>query len=188
MKLRKRRHDVATISGFVASPEAAEAAVEVLTASGIPRDLVEVVVSSTSDDRLYQGRARRLGTLALPYAGIGGLVGLLASVILSLQILVLPGFNLPERLARVQLLGPNIGALAGAIVGASIGALRRREPKGVYTRAAERDAILIIVLDRPRAEAPIVARLLEELDAEDVRIDQEAEAAAPDAPEPTPQT
>ena len=44
MKLRKRRHDVATISGFVASPEAAEAAVEVLTASGIPRDLVEVVV------------------------------------------------------------------------------------------------------------------------------------------------
>lgn len=188
MKLRRRRHDLATISAFVASPEAAENAVEVLTAGGIPRDLVEVVVSSSADDRFYHGRARRLGTLALPYAGIGGLVGLLASVILSLEILVLPGFNLPERLARVQLLGPNIGAIIGALLGGLVGALRRREPKGVYARAGEREAILVIVFDRPRAEAAIVARLLEELGAEDVRIDQEEEVAVTAPPEPAPQT
>ena len=187
MKLRKRRHDLATISGFLATPEAAETAVEVLTAGGIPRDLVEVIVSSTTDDRLYQGRARRLGTLALPYAGIGGLVGLLVSVILALQILVLPGFDLPEHLARVQLIGPNIGALGGAVAGALIGTLRRREPKGVYARAGERDAILIVVLDRPAAEAPIVSRLLEELGTEDVRIEHEEETPAP-SPEPAAQT
>ena len=189
MKLRTRRHDLATISAYMASPEATESAVEVLMAAGIPRDLIEVVVSPKGDEHYYRGRARRLGTLALPYAGVGGLIGLLASIVLSLQILVLPGFNLPERLARVQLLGPNVGAVAGAILGGLIGALRRRMPKGVYARACERDAILLVVFDRPRAEASIVARLLEELGAEDVRIELEEQAApAPGAPAPVPQT
>ena len=183
MNIRKRRHDIATISGFVASPEAAETAVEVLTASGIPRDVVEVVVSPGADDRFYQGRARRLGTRALPYAGIGGLLGLLASVILSLEILVLPGFNLPERLARVQRVGPNVGAIGGALLGAVIGALRRRKPKGVYARAGEREAILIVVLDRPSTDAPLIARLLEELGTEAVQIEREEDVHAP-APEP----
>ncbi len=187
MKLRKRRHDLATISGYVEKPEAAESAIEVLTASGIPRDLVEVAVSPSADDKFYAGRARRLGTLALPYAGVGGLIGLLVSVILSLEILVLPGLDVPERLARVQLLGPNYGAIGGALVGALIGALRRRRPKGVYARACEREAILVMVHDRPRAEADVIAQLMNELGVQDVRIDVEEEVPTA-APETAPQT
>ena len=186
MKLRRHRHHLATISGYVTSPEAAEMAVEVLTAAGIPRDLVEVAVSPSSDAKFYGGRARRLGTLALPYAAKGGLAGLLVSVILALEILILPGFELPEKLARVQLYGPNYGAVGGAILGAIIGTFRRQKPKGVYGRACERDAILIVVHDRPSAEARLVARLIEELGVEDVRIDEEAPTPAPTA-EPVPQ-
>lgn len=185
MTWRRNRNGLSNVSGFVTSPDAAETAVEVLLAGGIPRDLVEVVVSPGGNEEHYGGKARRLGTRTLSYAAKGALIGLFASIILSLYLLILPGFRLPEQLAFVQLLGPNIGTLLGAVVGGLAGALQQRQPKGVYARVGERDAILLVVLDRPREQAPVVVRLLEELGVEDVRIEPQEAPAAPELPAPT---
>lgn len=175
---RRARQDVATVSSFFTSTEAVERAVEVLLAAGTPRDLVDVVVGPRADARFYEGRVRRLGTLALPYAAEGALAGLFVSIALSLYILVLPGFEVPRRVALVQLLGPNLGAVIGALLGAAIGALRPREASGAYARALDRDAILLVVFERHRDHAPVISRALADLGGEDVRVDVEDEPAA----------
>jgi hypothetical protein len=51
-------------------------------------------------------RARRE---VFKYGGIGGLVGLSLSALVSLGIVAMPGFAPPGIIAVVQLLGPNIG-------------------------------------------------------------------------------
>jgi hypothetical protein len=158
------------VSAFCASKERIEDAVEHLTGAGIPRDLVEVVVSESAARRHYEGHVRALGTLALSGASKGALVGLFAGIIVSLETLLLPGFDLPRPLSLVQLLGPNVGAMAGAIIGGLVGALWKRKPRGVYARVSERDAILIVVLGRSPSEASSVARVLTALGGEDVRI------------------
>lgn len=187
MRRGRNRRGLATVSGFVTTPEEAETAIEVLLAGGVPRDLVEVLVSSRANEEHYGGKAYRLGTLALPYAAAGALIGLFAGIVVSIDLLLIPGFELPDRIARVQLLGPNMGTMVGAVIGAIVGALRRREPHGVYARVGERDAILLVVFDRPLLQAPAVARLLEELGVQDVRIDQEAPAALPEAAQRLPE-
>lgn len=168
---RKALGDAVTVSAFFTSTDAVERAVEVLLAAGTPRDLVDVVVGPQAAARFYEGRVRRLGTLAVPYAAKGALIGLFTSIALSLYILILPGFEVPRHVALVQLLGPNLGAVIGGILGAAIGALRPRSAVGAHARALERDAILLVVLERRRDHAPVVSRALSDLGGEDVCVD-----------------
>lgn len=184
--MKRRAHiDELIVSGFLSSDEEVERTIEELLAAAVPRDLVEVVVSAEGSKKHFGGRARSMGTLALPDAAKGALVGLGIGIVLSLEIFLLPGFELPRHLSIIHLLGPNVGAIGGALVGALAGALSRRKARGVWARVRGRDDVLVVVRGRSREEAPIVARLLRAHGAADVRID---EPRAPESVrEPSPQ-
>lgn len=141
-----------TLSAFFATPDVVEGAVRDLVEHGVPRDLVEVIVSPEANKAHYGGRARRLGTQTMRYAGAGALLGLLAGVVLSLEIiLVFPGFEPPAReLSIGQLLGPNVGMMLGLVIGALIGVFVKRRSTGPLARIRGREDILIAV----RAVAP----------------------------------
>lgn len=148
-------HDVAAI----------ERALERLYDAGIPRDLIEVVVSRDAAQQFYGARGpgapRAPGRETWRYAGIGGLIGFLGGVGLSLMMVAWPGLDAPGGLALVQLAGPNFGTVAGAAVGAIVGASRRQRPLPRHARAAEASqAIVLAVQARDEREAGLLLSLL----------------------------
>lgn len=168
---RPGRLEPVVISALYATREAVEAAMRRLYDAGVPRDLIDVVVSREAAERFYPGRTRGPGREVFQYAGIGGLAGLIAAVALSLAIVAWPGMQPPGTTAIVQLLGPNIGAVGGAMVGAIYGFFRRRRPNRRYARTAEAaSAILLLVRTRGAAEVPALRDILAASGGRDVDV------------------
>ncbi len=152
-----------------------ERALDSLYDAGTPRDLIEVVVSRDAAQRFYGDASSRRaprapGRETWRFAGIGGLVGFITGVALSLVMVAWPGIDAPGGLALVQLAGPNLGTVAGAAIGAVIGAFRRPQPNPAFARAAEAaNAILFSVRARDRHEAELLAQLVARQGARDVQ-------------------
>jgi hypothetical protein len=142
-------------------------ALDALYDAGTPRDLIEVVVSREAERRFYADvkgvRAPRApGRETWRFAGIGALAGFIGGTGLSLVMVAWPGLDAPGGLALVQLAGPNFGTVAGAAVGAIVGAGRRQRPQPRHARAAEEaNAILLAVRARHEEEAALLLGLLE---------------------------
>lgn len=144
-----------------------------LEVAGVPRDLIEVVVSREAAERFYPGGARAPGREVFRYAGRGGLAGLIAAAVLSLAIIAMPGENPPGTTALVQLLGPNFGAVAGALLGALFGALRRRRPSRRHARAAEAaSAILLVVRTRAEEDVAVLEEIMGASGGREIRVER----------------
>jgi len=102
-------------------------------------------------------RARRE---VFKYGGIGGLVGLSLSALVSLGIVAMPGFAPPGIIAVVQLLGPNIGTVAGAALGALFGTFHRQRLDRRFARAAEASSILLAVRTQSSGDAATLERII----------------------------
>ena len=159
------------VTALATDPAVVERMLDALYTAGVPRDLVEVVVSRDAARRYYgAARVRRPGREAFRYAGIGGLVGFVGGVVLSLIMVAWPGIDAPGGLAIVQLAGPNFGTITGATVGAIIGWFRRQRPDARHARAAEAaNAIVVSVTARGEEELARSERLLRESGGSDVR-------------------
>jgi hypothetical protein len=166
---RREQH---AASALFDTPEAVEAALVSLVRAGVPRDLIDVVVSPQAAQRHYKGLARQSGGAALRFAGIGGLLGLAIGAALSFAIIAWPGFQAPGAVAFVQLLGPNLATVLGALLGAAFGMTRGRPAERRHRRAAEApDAIVMAVATRSREEAELLARLLAESSGREARVE-----------------
>lgn len=176
----ERMREPLSVTALFDTPEGVERALDVLYSAGTPRDLIEVVVSREAADRFFataprqwRPRARRRETWR--YAGMGALIGFLCGVVLSLIMVAWPGIEAPGGLALVQLAGPNFGTIAGAAIGALIGAFRRQRPDPRYARAAEAaNAVVLAVSARSESEATLLAQLLAGQGGRDVRIERRA--------------
>jgi len=167
-----RRPQPHSVSASFRSPEAVQAALEHLVRAGIPRDLVDVVVSPAAAEKFYPGRARERGRDSLRLAGVGGLVGLGIGSLVSLILLMLPGFADQGLTPYVQLIGPNFATVTGAMIGAIIGLFRRRRPDPRHSRAAaEPDAIIMVVTMRSREDAERTAKILARAGGAEPRIE-----------------
>lgn len=164
-----------TITALFDDPAKVERALDALYTAGMPRDLIEVVVSRDAAERFYarlpERRAPRPpGRETWRFAGIGALAGFLAGVVISLVMVAWPGIDAPGGHALVQVAGPNMGTVAGAAVGAVIGSFRRQRPKARHARAAEAaHAIVFAVATRSEEEGALVGRLLTENGGREVR-------------------
>ena len=173
----QRMPEPLTVTTLFDDSASVERALDALYAAGTPRDLVEVVVSRDAAQRFYadaRGKltARPPGRETWRYAGIGGLAGFVGGVIMSLIMVAWPGIEAPGGLALVQLAGPNVATMAGAAIGALIGATRHRRPNPRHARAAEAaNAIVLSVAAREDAEAALLAQLLANQGGRDVRIE-----------------
>lgn len=136
-------------------------ALEQLIRSGVPRDLIDVVVSPEAARRFYPDTARGPGNDALRFAGAGGLIGLVVGSVVSLALIMVPGFFDSGVIPYVQLIGPNFITVCGALIGALIGLFRSRRPNPRHARALEEpDSIIMVVTLRSRDEAEQVSRIL----------------------------
>lgn len=173
----QRLYEPVDVTALFDEPAAVERALDALYTAGTPRDLIEVVVSREAAARFYasvprHGAPRGLGRETWSYAGAGALIGFAAGVLISLVMVAWPGIDAPGGLALVQLAGPNIGTVAGAAIGAVIGALRRRHPKARHARAAEAaNAIVVAVAARSEREAELLGQLLAEYGGRQVRME-----------------
>ncbi len=165
-----------TVTALFDDVTVVERTLDSLYDAGTPRDLIEVVVSRDAAKRFYgdasRGQAPRApGRETFRFAGIGGLVGFIAGVALSLVMVAWPGIDAPGGLALVQLAGPNLGTVAGAAIGAIVGAFRRQQPNPAFARAAEAaNAILFSVRARDRHDAELLAQLITRQGARDVQL------------------
>ncbi|HEY0972838.1 MAG TPA: hypothetical protein VGE02_17850 [Gemmatimonadales bacterium] len=160
------------------TPVDVEHALDALYTAGTPRDLIEVVVSREAAERFYSSAAgrrapRSRGRETWRYAGIGTLAGFVGGVLISLVMVAWPGIDAPGGLALVQIAGPNFGTVAGAAIGALIGAMRRQRPSAHHSRAAEAsNAIVLAVSARSENEATLLGRLLMGQGGRDVRVEE----------------
>ena len=141
------------VSAFFNSTDAVDTAVRQITEAGLPRDLVEVVVAAPAAALFYPGSSRPPGHETIRYAGMGALVGLILGVIGSLILVSLPTFFGPGPAALVQLLGPNVATVMGALIGAVIGRFVPRANADSHSRAGERPDEILVVAHPPTARA-----------------------------------
>jgi hypothetical protein len=173
----ERLREPVNVTALFDSPDAVERALDALYTAGTPRDLIEVVVSREAARKYYasaEGRRapRSRGRETWRYAGIGTLAGFVGGVLISLVMVAWPGIDAPGGLALVQLAGPNFGTVAGAAVGALIGAFRRQRPSPRHARAAEAaDAIVLAVSATSSAEARLLGQLLVSQGGREVRTE-----------------
>jgi hypothetical protein len=173
-----QRREPLVVTALYHAPDLVDRALDALHLAGVPRDLMEVVVSRAAAQQFYGARGagvrrpRAPGRETFRYAGIGALAGFIGGVLFSLLMLVWPGIEAPGAMAPVALFGPNVGTTAGAAIGALLGVARRQRPDPRFARAAEaRDAILLAVHARDQREAELLARLLEAQGGREARIE-----------------
>lgn len=156
-----RRPQPHTVSASFHDTAGVQNALEELVRAGVPRDLIDIVVAPPAARKFYPKSSHRPGNDALRFAGAGGLIGLVIGSIVSLILIMLPGFFDTGIIPYVQLIGPNFATVAGAVIGAAIGLFRRRRPNPHHARAArEPDAIIVVTSLRSREEAQRIANIL----------------------------
>ena len=161
-----------TVSGFFNSEEAVNAVIHACVHRGVPRDLIDVAVSAAASPRFYGGRARANRDSWFSWTGRGALAGLLISATLSLALILMPGFNDSYVMAIVQFLGPDIGVIVGAFLGALYGWLKPGDVKPQLKRATLRsDAVLMLVHLQPEDEARMIEQIFIEQVAEEILVE-----------------
>lgn len=161
-----------TVTALFDSTAGVDGALDALYNAGMPRDLIDVVVSPEAAVHFQGGFVRGPGRETFRFAGIGGLTGLLVGAAISLTMVAWPGLDAPGGQAIAQLLGPNVGLVAGAALGASAGFFLHRAPDKRHARAADAaGAIVVVVATRSQAEGTLIARLLTECGGRDARFE-----------------
>lgn len=171
----RRLREPLTLTALFDDREAMDRAVDALYSAGIPRDLVEVVVSREAAARFYANAPRaprRPGRETFRYAGIGGLIGFITGVAIGLITVALPGVEAPGGMAPVQVFGPNMATVTGAAIGAIVGWFRRQRPNPRHARAAEASgAIVLAVASRSEEEARLLGEIVAGQGGRDVRVE-----------------
>lgn len=161
-----------TISGFFRDEAAVSAVLHACVHRGVPRDLIDVAVSETAAPHFYGGRARPNRDSWFSWTGRGALAGLIISATISLVIIMIPGFNMSEMMAIVQFLGPDIGVITGAFLGALYGWLKPGDIRPQFKRATLRsDAVLMLVHLQPEEEAKELQEIFRTQGGEDVMME-----------------
>lgn len=162
------------VSGFFDNEQAIEQVLHGCLQRGIPRDLIEVAVSPAAAPRFFGGKSGKPRDSWFSWAGRGALAGLLLTAVISLIIVMLPGYETSQTMAVVQLLGPDIGVIAGAALGALFGMLKPVTISPQLQRARDRpdSALMLVHLLSPQ-EASVVENLFKAHGANQVEAEQD---------------
>lgn len=158
MNIQQKKRESLTVSGFFQQPQQVDKVLAACLQRGIPRDLIDLALSEQAAARFTALKPGRNTDNWFAWTGRGALAGLLISAVLTLGIILTMEYEVSERMAVIQLLGPDIGIVVGAVLGAIYGWLHESETNALMQRAAERDdAMLLLVYMQPPDEAAQVA-------------------------------
>ncbi|MCB5191470.1 hypothetical protein LG198_12095 [Methylobacillus arboreus] len=173
MKPHAKLKESLTVSGFFTDQRQVDNVLSDCLRLGIPRDLIDVALSEEAAAKFPALKARKNTDSWFAWTGKGALAGLLISSALTLVIILLAGYEVTNSLALVQLLGPDIGIIVGAALGALYGWLRESDTNTLMQRATQRnDAMLLLVYLQPPEEAARIARIFTLHGGEEIASDQ----------------
>lgn len=174
MKLSKPATLSYTISAFFSDVHAIDQAITACLHRGVPRDLIDVAVSPQAAARFYGGVAGPNRDSWFSWAGRGALIGLLLSSALALVILIFSGYQASKPMAIVQLLGPDLGVIIGAAIGAFYGWIKPGDIRPQMQRALQReDAALLLVHLQPGLAATDIQSILSHCGGQSIQVEND---------------
>ena len=158
-----RRAAVTPVYAFFPTPVAITDTLPSLAKLGVPRDLIDVVVTEPAAQKLYAGKRRAMRPL-WRFASIGGILGLGAGALVAFVLIAWPGFAAPGPFAYALLFTPMITTLTGSLVGVIASFLTKRKPSDWRLRIPppDNDEILLVVRARGAEQVRFVVEALKE--------------------------
>ncbi|HSI44262.1 MAG TPA: hypothetical protein VK949_07960 [Methylotenera sp.] len=164
-----------TVSGFFKQISQVDNVLFKCLKLGIPRDLIDIAVSEKAATKFNQLKAKRNTDNWFAWTGRGALLGLLTSITLTLGLILLEGYDISNQLALIQLLGPDIGVIVGAFIGALYGWLKESDNNVLMQRAEQReDALLMLVYRQSPDMAEKIQQIFREQNAEAIEVENVA--------------
>lgn len=121
------RPRVTPVWAYFDTPAQITALLPALAQHGIPRDLIDVVVSEQGARTLYAGRRLALRPI-WRFASIGGLLGLLGGAFVTVVLIARPGFADAGPLAYALLFTPMITVAVGVTLGMLTAVVKKPRP------------------------------------------------------------
>jgi stress response protein YsnF len=141
-----------TIVGLFDTFPAAQAAVQDLVSTGIPREEISITSNNaTGEHRLDagtgEGHGTHAGSGAATGAGIGAVVGGVGGLLVGMGLLAIPGIGpiLAAGPLAAALAGAGIGAVTGGLLGALVGMGIPEEDAHAYAEGVRRGGTLVTV-------------------------------------------
>ncbi len=156
-----RRPPTTPVFAYVGSPTEVKAVLPPLARLGVPRDLIDVIVTQPAADRLYSGKRRAMRPL-WRFASIGGLLGLGGGAFVAFVLIAWPGFAAAGPFAYALLFAPMITVALGALIGVIASFLTKRKPSDWRLRIPPpaNDEILVVVRARGEEQISLVLDVL----------------------------
>ena len=158
-----RRAPVTPVFAYFDTPTTVQQALPPLARLGVPRDLIDVVVTAPAAERLYAGKRRAMRPL-WRFASLGGLLGLGAGTFVAFVLIAWPGFAAAGRFAYALLFTPMVTVVVGAVIGAGVSFLTRRKPSDWRLRIPPpgHDEILVVVRARGQEQIELTLAVLQQ--------------------------
>ena len=158
-----------TVSAIFKSHKAADKAIRQLDNAGFSKDEVSFVMSEQTRDayikEIKEGSKAEEG--AATGAGLGGLAGAVAGILMAAGAIAIPGLNLIVTGALVSsLAGLGAGALAGGLVGGLIGAGIPEHEAKLYANEIERGNFLVSVQTTSKEQEQVAREIFSQNSAD----------------------
>lgn len=153
-----RRPPTTPVFGYFPTPDAVKLVLPPLARLGVPRDLIDVVVTQKAADQMYSGKRRSMRPL-WKFASLGGVFGLAGGALVAFVLIAWPGFAAAGPFAYALLFTPMITVLVGSLIGVVLSFLTKRRPSDWRLRIPPpaNDEILVVV--RARGEEQVTLAL-----------------------------
>lgn len=149
-----RRPPTTPVYGYFAAPAAVQTVLPPLARLGVPRDLIDVIVTERAAQSMYAGKRRAMRPL-WRFASVGGLLGLVGGALVAVVLIAWPGFAPAGPFAYALLFAPMITVTLGATIGALVSFLVKRKPSDWRLRIPPPANDEILVVARARGEEQI---------------------------------
>ena len=158
-----RRPPVTPVFCYFASPAEVKEALPPLARLGVPRDLIDVVVTQPAADRMYAGKRRAMRPL-WRFASLGGVLGLGGGALVAFVLIAWPGFAAAGPFAYALLFTPMITVVVGALIGVFASFLTKRKPSDWRLRIPPpaNDEILLVVRARGEEQIGLALEVLQQ--------------------------
>lgn len=158
-----RRPPVTPVYGYFPTPSSVKLVLPPLARLGVPRDLIDVIVTQTAANSMYAGKRRAMRPL-WRFASIGGLLGLVGGGAVAFVLIAWPGFAAAGPFAYALLFTPMITVVVGVLIGVIVSFLTKRKPSDWRLRIPPpgNDEILVVVRARGEEQIALVLQVLRE--------------------------
>jgi hypothetical protein len=149
-----RRPPTTPVYAYYATPQHVQDALPSFARLGVPRDLIDVVVTAKAADAMYAGKRRAMRPL-WRFASLGGLFGLGGGAFVAFVLIAWPGFASAGPFAYALLFTPMITVAVGSLIGVIASLLTKRKPSDWRLRIPPPGSDEILMVVRARGDEQI---------------------------------